>query len=196
MPHYMTSEPDHLSFSRKDLKARSELIGAAFSVVSHWSNIEGFVTVVLDLVADAKKPFAASMLYTIQSFPQRVDCAIGAISEIVGKSPAELLVRALERSKRIAKKRNIIAHRLWGVSNDYPNKIVSVDPDKLWQMVQRGLPIKPNIWRDVEIYSIEDFDEIIRLFDSVRDQLIDGYLAATLSSDGPPKLQIPPVDGD
>jgi hypothetical protein len=158
---------------------RPKLAPYIAEIVAGWADIEANIGAMLSFILEAEFSVTAAMLSSIRSSSGQFDAVAAAGSAKLYDPDLELLEAILLVARGAAKKRNAIAHHIYGYSEALPEALLLIEPEAYAEVfvtinksTAGGLklpsfgPIMPDKRRTF-VYREADFREIISEFKTV-----------------------------
>jgi len=179
MPQPIRDKLTTLRFER-DAVVQSEKLAAHFlCAVNEWSRTEGTLGVLLGQILNVRYAVATEILGAVVNFTARLDVVRAAAKARLEQVRSEETCALMDQARRRAGERNDLAHGIWGVSSDYPARLLRCPPDKAFSIVNRHYEVgmtprevldelKPHL----ELWDDKSFDEVQRRFRTLQEAII------------------------
>jgi hypothetical protein len=188
-PLKLRRAPKHFTYSPQAFATqRPELAARIASLISRWAASEGLVTLLLTALLGGSGRAAASILSPINSFPLRVQVVL-SVCEGEAQEKLARVRDVLELASRVSRHRNTLAHSRWGVSDDFPDSVLCIDPALLWGRfagkIRGDWPdpdgLTDDAWQDSFAWRRRDFDAIDLQFHEVERKLMEVLVYVVVS---------------
>lgn len=111
------------------LRMRPNLSCFVAEIIARWAYVEANLRTILSYLLRAEAAPVAAMLNSISSATAQMDM-IGAAGRAKLHDPElETFEAVLKIARTAAKKRNAIAHHVWGITHDLPDALLLIDPE-------------------------------------------------------------------
>jgi hypothetical protein len=153
MPQPIPGKLTDLHFGSERLITREKLTARLAAALNEWSKTEGSLGLVLGNTLSIRYSIATETLNAVVNLTARLDVVKAAANATLTAAKATEVCDLMEKFRRRAGERNGISHGIWGVSNDYPDRLVLCDPKNAFRIVNRhyetGL-VTPDILDDLK----------------------------------------------
>lgn len=113
------------------ISQRPELALKAMHVIALWAHAEYNLNSLLALLLKSEIEKATLMLQTIESASIRRAVIMRLSQESLSKDDYLLLCAILTTTRASERRRNMFAHYIWGIAEEFPDAIVLADPKDL-----------------------------------------------------------------
>ncbi len=151
---------------------RPKLAPLIAEIIARWADIEANIGTVLSYVLRTEAGPIAAMLHAIISASAQMDMIHAAGSAKLFDPELETFEAVIKIARAAAKKRNAIAHHIWGYTTELPDALLLIEPEAYSDMfveLQRAFEAQPTpgwvmVQADTDrtlVYRENDFHEII-----------------------------------
>lgn len=160
MPQPLRRAPKSISFNTDQLPNRPELATLLTAALAEWAKTEGALGFLFGAALEISYSRAASTLSSIVNFTARLEVVKTAATN--APISAELLEKVESLTLRLrarAGERNLLAHGIWAVSDEYPDKLLRCDASTAFAAIAKAIEEKGG-----EIHAVEPLTQHLMLW--------------------------------
>jgi hypothetical protein len=157
--------------SPEAIALRPKLAPLIAQIIARWADIEANIGTILSFVLRAEAAPVAAMLYAVRSSSAQMDMILAAGWAKLFDPELEIFEAVIQTARAAAKKRNAIAHHIWGYTAELPEALLLMEPGAYSDMfveIQDIFKSPSAGWTPLEadrertwVYRENDFQEII-----------------------------------
>ncbi|WP_340159856.1 hypothetical protein [uncultured Hoeflea sp.] len=135
------------------LPKRPELAALAMEAIASWSNVEAELLAAYIQLMGGKDDRAAIAYLSLDTQNAKSRIITAVADAVLSELECKVLNAILRIAKTHQRKRDKLAHWVWGISDDLPDALLLANPKKM----HSGFPDRSDIF----VYTKRDFEEII-----------------------------------
>jgi hypothetical protein len=157
--------------SPEAIELRPKLAPLIAEIIARWAYIEANIRTILSYILRAEAAPTAAMLYAVRSSSAQMDMIIAAGWAKLFDPKLEIFEAVIHTARSAGKKRNVIAHHVWGYTTELPEALLLVELEAYSDMfveLQKAFESPaagwPHLQTDKErtlVYRENDFHEVI-----------------------------------
>jgi hypothetical protein len=107
---------------------RPKLAPSIAEIIARWADIEANIGSILSFILRGEAAPTAAMLYAVRSSSAQMDMILAAGWAKLFDPELEVFEAVIQIARAAAKKRNAIAHHVWGYSEELPEALLLIQP--------------------------------------------------------------------
>jgi hypothetical protein len=160
-----------VSASPEAIALRPKLAPLIAEIIARWADIEANIGTVLSYILRAEAAPTAAMLYAVRSSSAQMDMILAAGWAKLFDPQLEIFEAVIQTARIVAKKRNAIAHHVWGYAAELPEALLLIEPEaysdmfvelqKVFESPDTGWTLLQTDNERTLVYREGDFNEVI-----------------------------------
>jgi hypothetical protein len=157
--------------SPEAIALRPKLAPLIAEIIARWADIEANIGTILSYILQAEAAPTAAMLYAVRSSSAQLDMILAAGWAKLFDPQLEIFEAVIQAARSVGKKRNIIAHHVWGYTVELPEALLLIEPEAysdVFVELQNAFKSPDAGWTILQadnertlVYRENDFHEII-----------------------------------
>lgn len=139
---------------------RPLLCASGMHVIAQHSQLDAFLGVMFTRFLGADPKPSLAILRTLQKSHLKREALLSVAREVLNEELLDLLTAVLAICEPVEKERNKLAHWLWGIENQIPDKVILIDPKDFDRINTAIIEIK--LGDGLKIEDAERLQELIR----------------------------------
>jgi hypothetical protein len=115
--------------SPEAITLRPKLAPLIAEIIARWADIEANTGSILSYMLSAEAAPTAAMFYAVRSSSAQMDMILAAGWAKLYDPELEIFEAVIQAARSAARKRNAIAHHVWGYTTDLPEALLLIEPE-------------------------------------------------------------------
>jgi hypothetical protein len=139
MPQPIRGPLTDLHFEKDAVVQREKLAAHFLCALNEWSRTEGTFGLILGQILKVRYSVATELLGSVVNLTARLDLVKAAARARLVHNLAEEVIQLMDKARSRAGERNDLAHGIWGISKDYPDKLLRCPPQHAFVVINKHM---------------------------------------------------------